>query len=266
MKIDFGIATGLALLLAACGGEAPATDRQEAAPAAASSAQDGASDGSGYDVIDVTNGGVIRGMVSFAGTVPEGRRVSVTEDTDACGNEQEIYGLRVGQNGGLMHSVVSLVDITSGARVEIPSTPAALVQDGCVFGPHILVAPVDEVVEVVNSDPITHNIHTVAFANRPLNRAQPSAVETIEVSFMAAEKVRVRCDMHEWMGAWIVVVDHPYHAVTDATGGFLLENVPPGTYQMEVWHETLGAVTQEVTVTAGEESQVDVEMTSGAQQ
>lgn len=268
MKANLGITTGLLVLLAACGGEAPATDGQEgeAASAEMSAEQDRATGVSGYTVIDVADGGVIRGTVTFVGTVPAPRSVSVSEDTDTCGEEREIHGLRVGENGGLMHSVVSLIDITAGARLEAPSTPPTLDQRGCTFEPHILLAPVNQVVEVLNNDPITHNIHTVAFANRPINRAQPSAVRKIDVSFMVAEKVRVRCDMHAWMGGWIVVMDHPYYAVTDATGGFVLENVPPGTYTMEVWHETLGAVTQEVSVTAGEISEVDVELESSGQQ
>ncbi len=268
MKVNLGVTTGLLLLLAACGSEAPATDGRESETASTetSAEQAGATGGLGYTVIDVADGGVIRGTVRFVGTVPVPRSVSVSEDANTCGEEREIHGLRVGENGGLMHSVVSLIDITAGARLEAVSTPPTLDQRGCAFEPHILLAPVSEVVEVLNNDPITHNIHTVAFANRPINRAQPSAVKKIDVSFMVAEKVRVRCDIHEWMGAWIVVMDHPYHAVTDATGGFGLENVPPGTYTMEVWHETLGAVTQEVSVTAGEESTVDVEMASSEYQ
>jgi hypothetical protein len=62
------------------------------------------------------------------------------------------------------------------------------------------------------------------------------------------------------MGAWIVVVDHPYHAVTGGDGGFVIENVPEGTYTLEIWHETLGSSTQTVTVAAGEVTDVSVEV------
>ncbi len=268
MRANLGITIGCLLLLTACGSEAPATNGQEgeSAPSEASPAEDGATGDSGYRVISVADGGVISGTVKFVGAVPAPRSVSVSEDIGTCGTEREIHGLRVGENRGLMHAVVSLIGITAGARIEPTQTPPTLDQRGCAFEPHILLAPVTEVVEILNNDPITHNIHTVAFANRPINRAQPSAVKKIDVSFMVAEKVRVRCDMHEWMGGWIVVIDHPYHAVTDAAGGFVLENVPPGTYTLEVWHETLGAVTREVTVTAGQDSEVDVEMASIEQQ
>jgi hypothetical protein len=123
---------------------------------------------------------------------------------------------------------------------------------------------VDQVVEILNSDPVTHNVHTVAFDNRPFNRTQPAALEKIEASFRVAEKVRVKCDIHGWMGAWIVVIDHPYHAVTGSDGGFVIGNVPAGTYTVEIWHETLGASTQTVTVTAGQAADLSIELAQPA--
>jgi hypothetical protein len=80
------------------------------------------------------------------------------------------------------------------------------------------------------------------------------------LSFRFPEKVKVKCDMHDWMGAWIAVVDHPYNAVTDEAGSFVLENVPPGTYTLEIWHETLGSDTQSVTVAAGQTTDASVEL------
>jgi hypothetical protein len=62
------------------------------------------------------------------------------------------------------------------------------------------------------------------------------------------------------MQGWIVVVDHPYYAVTDADGRFTLADVPPGDYQLDVWHETLGEVTKPVSVAAGATSTVAAEM------
>ncbi len=63
------------------------------------------------------------------------------------------------------------------------------------------------------------------------------------------------------MSAWIVVIDHPYHAVTDARGAFTLSDVPPGTYEMEIWHETLGSRTRSVTVRAAATEDVRIELT-----
>ncbi len=267
-KRHLGIWLAFALSTAACGGDAgdtggaeqaPATEEQPAAEAASSDGGD-----SGYSVVAVENGGTISGTIFFSGTVPEARTVAITADVEACGTSMEVQELEVAAGGGLANAVVSLVDITSGAAVEAAGSPPTLDQRGCRFSPYVVLAAVDEVVEILNSDPVSHNVHTVAFDNRPFNRTQPPSLEKIEASFDVAEKVRVKCDIHEWMNAWIVVVDHPYHAVTGSDGGFVISNVPAGTYTLEIWHETLGASTQTVTVTAGQATDLSVELAQRA--
>jgi len=215
---------------------------------------------SGYTTMNVEKGGAIRGIVNFSGAVPETRTIVVTDDTNACGGSVQIHDLEIASHGGLANAVVSLTDITSGAVLEAPTSPAALDQRGCRFTPHVVLAGVDQVVEILNSDPVAHNVHTVAFDNRSFNRTQPPSVEKIEVSFPIAEKVRARCDIHGWMSAWIVVVDHPYNAVTDSNGGFAIGNIPDGTYTLEIWHETLGATTQTITVTPGQVTDLSIEV------
>jgi hypothetical protein len=58
----------------------------------------------------------------------------------------------------------------------------------------------------------------------------------------------VDCDLHSWMRGWVVVAEHPFYVVTNEQGEFSLDNVPPGKYSLEVWHETLGIVKQELVV------------------
>lgn len=254
----------VAFTLAACGGESgddqasddPAADVPVVAEAANAEAS------GGYAVIDVADGGEIRGTVRFEGAVPEPQTLAVAEDGETCGESQSVQLLKV-DGGNLADAVVSLTDITAGAAlVEQASTPT-IDQVGCRFTPHVLVAPANRPVHILNSDPLTHNVHTVSFDNRPVNRAQPQGVRQIEVEFDVAEKVRVKCDIHDWMGAWVVVIDHPYHALTRADGSFTIENVPPGTYSLETWHEELGSSSQEVTVTAGQTTDVTLTMTRG---
>ncbi len=233
---------------------------QQAAAAAAETAAGGETTGTErYTVVDVTNGGTITGTVRFVGTVPPARTVTVDENTETCGEYHQVQLIQVGANGGLANAVVSLVDITSGAAL-VATSPPTLDQNGCQFVPHVLLAPAGQAVHVLNSDPLTHNVHTAAFENRPVNRSQPAGVRKIELSFRFPEKVRVRCDMHDWMGGWIAVVDHPYNAVTNEEGSFVLENVPSGTYTLEIWHETLGSSTQSVAVAAGQTTDASVEL------
>lgn len=66
--------------------------------------------------------------------------------------------------------------------------------------------------------------------------------------FKKAEIIRVDCDLHPWMRAWVVVAEHPFYAVTNDQGEFILNHVPPGEYTLQLWQESLGAMTMDVTV------------------
>ena len=249
----------LVLGLTACGGG----DSSGGASGTSGSGEPETQAGEGYSVVTVENGGTISGTISFTGTVPETRTVAVTDDVESCGSSVEVQQIEVDPEGGLSNVVVSLTDITSGAALGASPSPPTLDQSGCRFVPHVVLVGVGEVLEVLNSDGVSHNVHTMAFDNRSFNRTQPPSVEKLEVTFDVAEKVPVKCDIHGWMNGWIVVIDHPYHAVTGADGGFSIPDVPPGTYTLEVWHEALGATTQTVTVMASQTSDASIELTQG---
>ena len=214
----------------------------------------------GYNAVPVENGGSISGAVTFSGTIPAPRTVVITDDVEACGESVKIEDIEVKVGGGLRNVVVSLVDINSGASLEMLASPPVLEQHLCRFVPHIMFVPINQVVDILNSDPVSHNIHTVAFDNRTFNRTQPPSLDKIEASFEIAEKVKVKCDIHGWMNSWIVVVDHPYHAITDAEGNFVIENVPPGTYTLEAWHEIIGATKRQVTIDSGQTTDLSIEL------
>ena len=140
---------------------------------------------------------------------------------------------------------------------ENPEKPILLDQRGCRFIPHVVVVPRGRTLRILNNDGILHNVHALAWRNRPFNRALPPKVKQMDVTFKRPERIRVRCDVHAWMGAWIVVAEHPYVMVTGRDGAFRLEGVPPGRYTIDLWHETLGKQQTEVTVTAGSEAKID---------
>ena len=261
--INNTISALLVLGLAACGGDGGSADQAPGSAGQPAGAAQGGG-GSGYNVVAVENGGSISGTIVFAGAVPAARTITITDDVDACGSSVELQDIEVGAGGGLANVVVSLTDITSGAAREEAASPPALDQNGCDFDPHVVMVAVGEVLKILNSDDVSHNVHTMAFDNRSFNRTQPPALEKLEATFDVAEKVAVKCDIHGWMNGWIVVTGHPYHAVTDGDGDFVLSNVPPGTYTLEVWHEALGATTQTVTVAAGETLDASVELTQSS--
>jgi plastocyanin len=136
-------------------------------------------------------------------------------------------------------------------------------QKVCVYRPHVLVVPINKPVKILNSDGILHNIHTYGKKNPPKNMAQPKFKKELTETFAQPEAVPVKCDVHGWMSAWIVAVDHPYYAVTDASGKFTIEDVPAGTYTVEYWQEKLGTQTKQVTVAASGSATADFAYPAG---
>ena len=116
-----------------------------------------------------------------------------------------------------------------------------------------------------NSDPTYHNVHAVTSAGDGFNEGMPAQGGEIVKRFFRPEiMVRIRCEVHPWMSAYIVVTDHPYYAVTDLYGEYELSEVPPGTYQLKIWHETLGVQEKRIEVKAGAAQQLDFSFTAAA--
>lgn len=208
--------------------------------------------------VEAQGGGTIVGEVKYQGVPPGPEPLKVTKDTQVCGKEKTSPELVVGADKGIQWAVVSVADAKGS-----PPTPAkkpTLDQKGCEFHPHVLLVPAGAEVDILNSDGILHNIHTFSTANAPFNKSQPKFKKVIQAKFDKPEVVKVKCDVHGWMGAWIVVMGHPWYAVTDEKGTFKLENVPAGKHKVEVWHETLGKVSKEVEVKPGAEVKVAFEM------
>ena len=213
-------------------------------------------EGEGYQPRTVQDGGTISGKVIFKGKGTSST-LAVAKDREVCGKEKQDPSLIVNQQGEIRYAVVQIVDIRQGKAVE--PVQAVLDQKGCEYHPHVLAVSAGTTVEVLNSDGILHNVHTFSEKNEPFNRAQPKFLKKITHVFKAPEIITVKCDVHGWMSAWIYVVGHPYHDVTTAGGAFKLEDVPPGDYTLEVWHETLGKQTQKVKVGPAEKIEVTFE-------
>jgi plastocyanin len=212
-----------------------------------------------YEGGPVSGGGSISGEVKFQGTAPAPKAIEVTKDKEVCGkHEIKTEDLIVGANGGLENAVVSITNISKGKPMGPPE--ATLDQKGCQYIPHVLLFPEGSTVKINNDDGILHNIHTYSTKNTPFNLAQPKFKKTIEAKFEQPEVIKVTCDAHGWMSGWFIVEDNPYYAKTDANGNYKLADVPPGDYELKVWHEKLGEKTQKVTVTAGGDTKANFEL------
>jgi plastocyanin len=204
-------------------------------------------------------GGTIKGTVRLAGTSSMSKKLPVTIDQYVCGQEKEAEDLILAPDKGIRYAVVSLQTPPAGAKWEAPLPPAQIDQKQCVFVPRVVVVPAGGTVEFLNSDRLLHNIKSFSKANAPFNKAHPKA-RTISIVFKEPEIIRIECDLHSWMRTWVVVAAHPFYAVTNDRGEFTLGNVPAGRYTLQIWQESLGTVTKEVTVGDTAAATVTVEM------
>ena len=200
-------------------------------------------------------GGTIEATVTYAGA-PVVEKLKVNKDTEKCGTEAVIEKVVVGANKGLANAVVSV----PGAKGGAPKTVKTVVdQHGCKFVPHVSAMMPGEM-DLKNSDDILHNIHTYSTANPSINKAQPKFKKVMAEKFEKPEMIKLTCDVHSWMLGWVAVMPNPFFGVTGADGTAKIENVPPGKYTVEAWHETLGKQTKEVEVKAGQTVKVAIEM------
>jgi plastocyanin len=211
-----------------------------------------------YEEGDVSNGGTITGTVKFAGDVPEAKMLNVDKDQKTCGHDPiPSEALLVSSDKTVKTAVVSISGISKGKKFG--SRSATLDQKGCVFIPHVSLVPQGGTVNLLNSDDVMHNLHSWSMKNTAFNEGVAGGGKLLK-TFEHPETIKITCDVHKWMSSWLIVQDNPYYAITDKNGNFRLEDVPPGTYTLEAWQESLGKVAQEVTVKSGEATRADFEM------
>ena len=211
-----------------------------------------------YEGGDVKDGGSISGTVKFKGTAPAPKKLDVGKDKEVCGKAPKLDQSLIVEGGNLVNAVVTITDIKKGKKIEVKKVQ--LDQNGCEYHPHVLAFPAGSTVEVLNPDGILHNVHSYSKANTPFNMAQPKFKKTLDVKVDKPEIIEVKCDVHGWMHGWLVASETPYFAVTDKSGTFKLDNVPAGSYNVELWHEKLGKSSQKVTVKAKEDAKVNFEV------
>jgi plastocyanin len=204
-------------------------------------------------------GGTIRGTVRLTGAAFEPKKLPVTVDHSVCGKEKEAEDVVLSPEKGIRNVVVSLQSPPPGATWPVSLPVVQMDQEQCVFVPRVVVVPAGGTVEFLNTDRLLHNLHSNSTGNPIFNRTQPRG-RTIPIVFKNPEIIRVDCDLHPWMRAWVAVADHPFYTITNEQGEFMLDNVPPGEYTLQLWQESLGAVTKDVTVREAVITTVTAEM------
>jgi plastocyanin len=214
-----------------------------------------------YFKVDPANSGSIRGLIRFEGKKPVAKLIDMSGDP-ACveAHKGKAYdeSLVVGPKGVVANAFVYVEKGLEGKVFETPSKPVVIDQRGCWFRPRVLGIQTGQPLQIVNSDPVTHNIHPMASINREWNHSQGPGDDPITRKFTKPEiMIPVKCNIHSWMHAFIGVLDHPFFATSNEDGTFTLPNLPPGSYTVAVWQEKLGTTRQQITVTQGHDSVVD---------
>ena len=212
-----------------------------------------------YDVVAVSDGGTITGKVVFRDTPPRMKKVIPTKNSDVCGGIREEAEIALGQDGGVQDAVVYLKGVKAGKAWNDASKRAVLDNKACTYSPRVQALPLGATLEVVNSDPVLHNVHGFVGANTLFNNAlwkDKRAEKVLESPGL----IRMDCDVHGWMRAWVYVADNPYYAMTGKDGSFTIADVPPGAYTLVTWQEYTGAVETPVTVKAKDTVAVTAEL------
>ena len=189
--------------------------------------------------------GTIKGEVKFTGKAPPPVIHKTGKFKKVCGPEILDESLIL-ENQKVKNVVVWLEGKQAKKLKNTPST-FTIDQKKCTYSPHVLVMPQGSELKILTSDPINHNIHTYSFDNDPINiMFLPNQDYTQEME--EPEVIKVSCDLHSWMTAYIVVAPHSYYGITHNDGAFEIKNVPPGKYTLKVWHEALGEESRKIEV------------------
>jgi hypothetical protein len=246
-----------------------------------------------YQEITVTDPGSLAGHVSFQGQYTP-MKWKVIKDRDFCGDTIIDESVVVSPQGGLQYVVVSIDDIKAGKA--LPHAVKEVANKQCRYQPHVEVFAVCDKVMITNRDPILHNTHAYLgpgvfepvkpektkeglwviseqqYAQGPATAQGPMVAFTTLFNlglptqdFMPKKTMRepglvtLKCDAgHTWMTGYFWVKPHPYAAVTDQGGDFLITDIPAGEYTVSFWHEMLGVQKQKVTIKKEEKATLNV--------
>jgi len=191
-----------------------------------------------YDEMVVKDGATIRGTVKVEDKHAKLPPLQITKYKEVC-KDVPNESLIVGPGQGVRYAVVTLEGMTKGKAVE-KETAHELDNVRCRFLPHVQAASIGQFIVLKNSDPILHAAHAFFTSEQqPQFNVGLFPGRVSRKPLITTGVAKIQCEVHPWMTAYIVVTDHPYHAVTDSYGEYLINDIPAGSYRLKVWHESL---------------------------
>ena len=206
------------------------------------------------------NAGTIAGDVKFIDSSPKGAPIKVTKDQDYCGETLPNETYLIDANGGLKNVVVFIESAPTGKPSD-PQKDNFLYNDGCRYAPHVMAFQRGERLRVKSNDPKLHIPHGYLRERTVFNLSLPFKNTILDATSRIRQPgiIKVVCDTHAWMLGFVHVFDHPFFAVTNEQGAFLIADLPPGNYVLKAWHEDAGIKSQEIVVSESGDVRVSFE-------
>ena len=234
--------------LPGCGGGATASTTVKFRPSRpdslAASAGDGTTTPASGDTGTAAPGGIgtLKGRILYGGSftplAPLYAKGAASKDNEVCGKEAAPNEALVVNDGGLANVFIWLDKVPKGTQIpESSNEPVVFDQKYCVFLPHAVVMRVGQTVKVLNSDPVLHNTHTKPERNNEFNQSVNQTGAELIYNRPEKKPLAVVCDIHPWMVAYHLPLDHPFAAVSGADGTFEIPNLPSGKLELKLWHE-----------------------------
>lgn len=181
----------------------------------------------------------IAGVAECAAQHPDG----LMDDTVVCNAKGELANVLV--------SIKS--DDPKSLGGTLSKEPVILGQKGCMYSPHILPMMLGQELRVSNDDPFVHNVQSISEINEPFGFTQPNKDpgQVVKEQPTKPETIKVKCAVHTWMIAYVVVLPHPFFSVSKEDGTFSIKGLKDGEYTLQAWHERYGTETTKITVKDG---------------
>jgi hypothetical protein len=215
-----------------------------------------------YETVAAIKGGSVEGVVRFSGTsVPKDPELMVSSDTQYCGKTVPAKRYLI-KDRMIKNAVVYLKEIEAGKA--IPSVPLAVTNQKCEFEPHVAVGFKGNKIIMKTDDPVLHtfDVHASLSGKELFHITLHERGSSVTKTISKAGLLELTCYIHPWQHAYIYIFEHPYAAVSDEDGKFVLKDIPPGTYTIEAWHEAFGTIkVTDVKVESGKTSKLKVEYT-----